>query len=111
MPKLIPSKELQGFIRDNMFDVEYGANDMWMLYERIMRRDKIVDVYAIMSQPSFTKRINEWSSVEGGWLIKKGIGEEALFYRRRFHRCNLSRPELRRRVMARYRRLRGWLKL
>lgn len=80
---------LQQLIRDNTTYKEYGFNHLFMVYKNILEREDMV-AYKRMSSPSFKRLINEWSSVEGGWLIVNREGIVPIYYKRCCHRNNLS---------------------
>lgn len=108
--KLVGSEELQGFMRDNMFDDEYSIHLMWKVYSDIMRRSPFVEEYKEMTESSLEKRLNEWASVKGGWLIRKGRGKNSIYYKRWFCRTDKSRAEVRRNVIDRLRSIKLWRK-
>lgn len=103
----LPSKELQQFMRDNMTSEEYDHNEMFTLYMGIMDREGLYDKYDTMTQVSLDRRMLEWS-----WLIKKGEGRHAIYYKRWCHRTDKSRPEILRNVINRLVKLRDikWLR-
>lgn len=107
---LLSSRDLQRCLRDNMTSDEYTHNEMYRLYSEIMRRDGMIEIYSTMSQGSFDKRITEWSGVYQGWIIKKGIGRDAIYYKRYIHRCGLSKQALRDRVNKLLRSIVPWRK-
>jgi len=85
----LPSKELQQFMRDNMTSEEYDHNQMFVLYSEIMDREGLYQKYSVMTQVSLDRRMLEWK-----WLIKKGEGRHAIYYKRWCHRTDKSRPQI-----------------
>lgn len=107
---LLPTKDLQRCLRDNMTHEEYTHNDMYQIYSEILRRDGMIERYSTMSQESFDKRLTEWSGVYQGWIVKKGRGRDAIYYKRYIHRCGLSKQALRDRVISKLRSIVSWRK-
>lgn len=105
---LLSSKDLQTFLMNNMTFEEYSHNDIYQLYAEIMNRDGMIERYSMMSQESLDKRLVEWSNVYHGWIVKKGSGRKAIYYKRYIHRCSLSKSELRDRVINKLKSVVKW---
>lgn len=94
----MPHKELEQFMEDNMDRVKkYSVHEFYMLYKSILNRDGLIENYSLMSETSFIKRIGEWSK-PGKWLIKKGRGKKAIYYKRVVHRSVISAADLKKRA-------------
>lgn len=83
---------LQKLIRENMEYDEYGFNNLFAIYLKILDREDMLE-YEPMASDSFKRLINEWSSVDSGWLIINREGIDPLYYKRCCHRNNLSRSK------------------
>jgi hypothetical protein len=53
---------------------------MYCLYKSIILRDESEDFPGC--RKTFVNKINEWSNVNGSWLIKEGEGKNAYFMKR-----------------------------
>lgn len=94
----MPHKELGGFMNDNMDrEKKYTIHEFYMLYKSILNRDGMIEKYSVMSETSFIKRLGEWSK-PGMWLIKKGRGKKAIYYKRVIHRSGISAADLKSRA-------------
>ena len=98
----LPHPSLQFLMRENMTREKYQINQLWRVYEEIMRRDGIIENYKPMTFVAFQRRMNEFSSVDCSWLIKDGHNKAALYYLRACHRNNLSLDELKYAAMNLY---------
>lgn len=105
------SKEAQQTIRSNMTYKEYSLSELWMDYQKVMARDIMITDFVPMKYKWFRQRLGRWSRVDGSWLIKKGHGKEAVYYKRCCHRHNKSRPAWIAEVRKSFnRRIGSWLK-
>lgn len=89
--KHLPHEDLESFMKDNIFrDDDYTLHQLFMVYQGIMRRDKIVDKYCQMSEESLELRMYDWP-----WLIRSGVGKEARYAKRATHRSKITCAQLR----------------
>lgn len=76
--KHLPHEDLESFMKDNIFrDDDYTLHQLYMVYQGIMQRDKLVEKYCQMSEESLERRAYDWT-----WLIRSGVGDEAKYAKR-----------------------------
>ena len=76
------SKALQYHLRSSMFyGQKYTSASMLLLYNEIMNRGPYC-THKKLAAKTVTNRLNEWSTVDGGWLIKEGSGNDAVYFKR-----------------------------
>lgn len=77
--KKLSAKELQIFLKSNMGYRRYTFDELYYMYSEILNRDLLIS-YKLMKRDSFRRRLKEWSSVEGGWLVKEGQQNHLTYY-------------------------------
>lgn len=103
---------IQYQLRKNMCCSEsYDYEKMWAKYIKV-RREYIQYMTAdearkhpLMKPRTFKDLINLWAKAPDGWLIKKGVGKNARFYKRKNYiwRCHMSQNKLIARVAKKLR--------
>ncbi len=88
--KTLSGKTTQQILIANMSYDEYELSDVYYIYESVMNRDYFLK-FKIMNEDSLRRRLQQWASVEGGWLIKKGSQSETIYYKRCCKRTDMSR--------------------
>jgi len=97
----LSSSDLQYMLRSNMGFAEYSFCEFYQLYLEILNRDRLINIEPL-SKIKFRRKLQWYTSVDGSWLIKRGAGKKAVYYRRMISTCSLSFKELRKIV-------RGWI--
>lgn len=101
------NKALQYQLRSRMSkDGEYSLKEMKTFYHQIMNLDVfIVEPY---NADLFRRKISGWGIVHDGWLIKRGKGRDAVYYKRFTKRSNRSLKEVRRCIKRKLLRITPW---
>ncbi len=104
---------LQYQLRKNMnCDESYDFIKMRGVYTRFMCETEEFKELPLIKTKTFKNLINSWSHSPDGWLVKKGVGVEARFYKRRGYvwRCRLSGKDLGKKAVDKLRGIKSWLK-
>ena len=71
--------KLQTELQAAMGDGFYRINEFYALYVRVMSQSFDMK-YPIITLKTFKNKVSAWSSAEGSWLIKNGLGKKALYH-------------------------------
>ena len=92
MAKLSPMK-LQKELMENMHDGEYTIDELYGLYQHIMKLQFDLNREPA-SRGQFRDNLTRWSNVEGSWLVKKGKGKSVRYHKWICHRSCMTRKQL-----------------
>ena len=90
--KRVSPEKLQRELKAKMLDGEYTIDELYRIYDSMMRIDFDLQ-YQTMTPKTFSNKLTEWSNAAGSWLIKKGVGKSALYHKRCCKRLKISRQE------------------
>ena len=69
-------------IRKKMFhDQKYSHDCMYSLYLQVMEIDEFREEPK-MIKGSLERKLRGWISLDGSWLIKEGLGKDAVYFKR-----------------------------
>ena len=64
-----------------IYDRDYSLDELYAYYHQIMNRDAFCELGTV-KKDAFRKHVAAWASVHDGWLVKKGEGKTARYYKR-----------------------------
>jgi hypothetical protein len=74
------NKAINYHLRNLMnWDQKYSYASMYLLYEEVIKEECFINEVTVMSESSWDRLLRAWSSVDGGWLVKEGLGTKAKF--------------------------------
>ena len=63
------------------YDRDYSLDELYAYYHQIMNRDAFCELGTV-KKDTLRKRLDEWCAVHDGWLVKRGEGKAARYYKR-----------------------------
>lgn len=105
--KRVSPEKLQRELKAKMLDGEHTMTELYSIYTSMMSIDFDMR-YQIMEKKTFNNRLTEWSNVEGSWLVKKGVGKNALYHKWVCHRSHMTRKQFKLSAMRLYERYKPW---